>query len=339
MYAQWQFEKGEQTDRVHCQMVLQLNGPVKWEFLLATEPFKSWLGMQIKSVWDYKGAIAYVTKEDTRVAGPYKWGTEWMDDDPKPVKQGERTDIKKGCLIVKRAIEEGDEPHQAFKKLAQEMPDQLVKYHQGYYTYAEVIAGKDPYERCEEVVLYLGEPGAGKSHDARLLCDLPYTSMYQKNSNMYFDGYNNEEVLLFDEYAGQVSYQTWKNLCDLGAPNLIGKKPRFNLARSKAGSLGFGSRVICFVSNRLPTDWYPNALMKEAVKTISRRFTKIIWYGGDYKKGTQWKECFDTPDKVEMFFKWCHTQAGKKCEETYEDAHSQWGPPIEHHNFGVPFFD
>jgi len=78
--------------------------------------------------------------------------------------------------------------------------------------------------------------------------------------------------------------------------------------------------VIIFATNKLPTRWWDLEKLGESAKTIKRRFSKIIWFGGEYLDGTAWQKTFDTRDSMDEFWDWCgeapldHDAAYKKFE-------------------------
>jgi len=313
-HCSWQFEQCPTTERIHAHLTITFSDPVT--FLTLQKHFwPQYKANDYLQAYKIEGAIKYCTKDDSRIAGPWEYGV--MD----AVGQGKRSDIKAACDMIKEAVTEGLDCRRAMKRAADAFPDTFVKYSRGLDDYVNIICDRDPSPSLEEVILCVGESGSGKSHFARAYCSTTYARAYVKNSNNYFDGYNNHEALFFDEFTGQMPYNPWKNLVQLGAPNeMEGGEARFTLAQSKPGGIAFGSRVIIFATNKLPTRWWDLEKLGESTKTLKRRFSKIIWFGGEYLEGTAWQKTFDTREGMDSFWDWCaeapldHDNAYKKFE-------------------------
>lgn len=127
-------------------------------------------------------AIAYCTKEDSRLDGP------WTAGETPENHQGERTDIEYGAALVK---EEG------LQALVQERPELYVRHSKGFELLSHKIYKPEIREDLE-ITLLIGNPGAGKT-----------TYVYDKHGleNVYthepgqpwFDGYERQPVLLLDD--------------------------------------------------------------------------------------------------------------------------------------------
>jgi len=298
-HCSWQFEKCPSTERIHAHLAITFSDPVTF-LALQKHVWPQFKANDYLQAYKIEGAIKYCTKDDSRIAGPWEYGV--MD----AVGQGKRSDIKAACDLIKEAVTEGLDCRRAMKRAADAFPDTFVKYSRGLDDYVNIICDRDPSPSLEEVILCVGESGSGKSHFARAYCSTTYARAYVKNSNNYFDGYNNHEALFFDEFTGQMPYNPWKNLVQLGAPNeMEGGEARFTLAQSKPGGIAFGSRVIIFATNKLPTRWWDLEKLGESNKTLKRRFSKIIWFGGEYLEGTAWQKTFDTREGMDSFWDWC----------------------------------
>jgi len=313
-HCSWQFEQCPTTERIHAHLAITFSDPVTF-LALQKHVWPQYKANDYLQAYKIEGAIKYCTKDDSRIAGPWEYGV--MD----AVGQGKRSDIKAACDMIKEAVTEGLDCRRAMKRAADAFPDTFVKYSRGLDDYVNIICDRDPSPSLEEVILCVGESGSGKSHFARAYCSTTYARAYVKNSNNYFDGYNNHEALFFDEFTGQMPYNPWKNLVQLGAPNeMEGGEARFTLAQSKPGGIAFGSRVIIFATNKLPTRWWDLEKLGESTKTLKRRFSKIIWFGGEYLEGTAWQKTFDTREGMDSFWDWCaeapldHDNAYKKFE-------------------------
>ena len=86
----------------------------------------------------------------------------------------------------------------------------FVRYHRGFTLYADLLARRKQKERepaAPEVVVYLGPAGGGKSHHCYNDEDYQkdgYRYMVQGDNKVYFDGYEGESTIWFDEFRGSV---------------------------------------------------------------------------------------------------------------------------------------
>jgi len=328
--ASWQFELCPTTKKVHMHMVFKLTAPRKYTYLrtafnsvypeLTRMNFKipyAKLGSPNKP---YEDAAAYCTKEETRIVGPFSFG--------KPVKQGKRTDLDDVCNAIHDMAEAGEPAYKIQKRLATDYPKSIVLHPNGLDKLIGLKTTKEGYDTLEEIIMHVGEPGAGKSHIAKNSYSSSFSLMYPKNDNLYFCGYNCDECLFFDEFTGGMKYGRWKDLCQPGCANFSGtpSMPRYNLAQSKAGALPFASRVIVFASNKLPNQWWDLTKLGEPKKTLTRRFTKIVWFGGDFKEGTAWQKEFVTKAEMAEFWDFCDGQLGLCHTTVYKNAAERWMP-------------
>jgi len=300
-HCSWQFEKCPTTERIHAHLAITFSDPVTF-LALQKHIWPEYKANDYLQAYKIEGAIKYCTKDDSRIAGPWEFGV--MD----AVGQGKRSDIKDCCNLIKEAVTDGLDPRRAMKRAAEAFPDTFVKYSRGLDDYVNIICDREPSASLEEVILCVGESRSGKSHYARSICPTVYSRAYIKNSNNYYDGYCNHEALFFEEFTGQMPYNTWKNLVQVGAPNLYENgEPRFTLAQSKPGGLPFGSRVLIMATNKLPNRWWDLEKLGESKKTMHRRFTKIIWFGGEYHKGTAWQKTFANEEQMDIFWEFCES--------------------------------
>jgi len=328
--ASWQFELCPTTAKVHMHMVFKLTAPRKYTYLrtMINGIYPELTRMNFKIPYQkmgspnkpYEDAAAYCTKEDTRLAGPFSFG--------KPVKQGKRTDLDDVCNAVHEMAEAGEPAYKIQKRLATDYPKSIVLHPNGLDKLIAIKTAKEGYETLEEIVLFVGEAGSGKSYTARTSYSSVFSRMYSKNDNLYFCGYNSDECTFFDEFAGGMKYGRWKDLCQPGSANFSGtpSQPRYSLAQSKAGELPFASRAILFASNKLPNQWWDLSKLGEDKKTLTRRFTKIVWFGGDYSEGTVWQKSFSTKAEMAEFWDFCEAQLGLMYSSIYKNAAERWMP-------------
>jgi len=147
-------------------------------------------------------AVAYVTKSTSRVEGepPLAQG-----DIRTKSEQGRRTDVER---VRSAVLEEG----LFFDEVLLWLPEaaRMSRYVQ------ELVAARDrsasrSEERDVKVTYLYGEPGRGKTCWAYGNCvDLYRVTSYDHP----FDGYSRENILVLDEFAGQIDIRTMNTILD-----------------------------------------------------------------------------------------------------------------------------
>lgn len=188
---------------------------------------------------------AYCTKEDTRIEGPWVWGTKSG--------QGKRSDL----LAAKELIDSG--MNYMDVRLWDGAFGAMVKYGRGLREYATLkSAGRD---HKTEVHVLFGEAGTGKT---RFVMDNhPRTDVYVKPNGAWFDGYAGEPVVLMDEFRGDVCFSVLKQALDRYPCRVPVKGAMVNWA----------PKVVYLCSNSPPHAWYDDK--KEALEPLFRRFTSV----------------------------------------------------------------
>lgn len=166
--------------------------------------------------------------------------------------QGRRTDI----WDVKKSIEEG---HSELA-LYQMHFDVMIKYGKGFMRYRQLM-NKLKIEKWTNVYVTViwGDAGTGKT---RKVMEME-NDVYQVDNYPWFNGYNNQEAILFDDFYGGIKYCEMLRLLD-GYPMQLNAKYGFTLKNWKK---------VYLTSNVHPDLWYTNVPNKDALK---RRINKII---------------------------------------------------------------
>jgi len=165
-----------------------------------------------------------------------------------------------------------------YKRLAEEHPAMIIKHAKGFIELGRVRGAREPAELLEEIICCWGTPGSGKTHYAKNYSESVYMVPSVNGGNVmpYFNTYQNEEVCFFDEFQGkQFNLDDWKKIFQ---PNT---DPRKQELLGRYISVQFGSRVAIFCTNNNPIEWWKDG-DHQLPWAIFRRFTKIIWYGGEY---------------------------------------------------------
>lgn len=172
-YSIFQIECGEEKT-VHLQGFLYYKHARGWPKLtLPRGHFE-----KARSIAD---SIAYCSKAETRVRGPYEKGTR--------PQQGVRTDLKVlGARVLAGA---------SLADIAKDSPEAVIKYSKGL----EILIGLSTAERKEKpsVVWVWGPPGSGKTrwvHER-------HASLYIKDGTQWWNGYSNQDAILIDDFDGK----------------------------------------------------------------------------------------------------------------------------------------
>lgn len=220
--------------------------------------------------------IAYCTKEEGRVQGPYEFGTR-----PSP---GKRTDIN----ALREAVRSG----KRFRQLVED--DTLLPTlarHLKFYDRVS-LAYEPPFNPSRRVVLYYGKPGVGKTravYDACRGSDLYVTPV--TNGTLWFDGYEGHRNVLIDDFDGaasKVPLDTTLRILDI-----------YNVKVPIKGSHAwFNPDVTYITTNSKPSDWYNFSGREDKYDALLRRIH--IVYAWDDE--TESFKSFTTPEAIKAFF-------------------------------------
>lgn len=248
-YAVWQLEKGEEGTE-HYQ------GYIEFSTKKSMKQVKTILGTRVH-LEVRKGtaqqARDYCMKEEGRVSGPWEEG--------KYLGRGRRTDLENiAQKLRKRKLEE----------VAEEEPGMYIRYHRG------LKALKTVYNKTErgngwikpEIHVFWGDTGAGKTKDAYQMDPDLYCLTIPTGGIVWFDGYDNHETILIDEFYGQIKYSFMLRLLD-GYPMDV---------QYKGGFLRLNHKRIIITSNEEPSEWYKNVEKQDALHRRLREFATIKYY-------------------------------------------------------------
>jgi len=222
-FCVWQIEVGENGTE-HYQGYLELEGQKSLMQLMQFEGLEGAHFERRKGT--QKQAIDYCSKEDTRVDGPYRFG--------EPNAQGKRSDLEE----VKKRIRDGA----SVNEIAEDHFASWVKYHKAFKEYKSICMEKRSW--AMDLVFLIGPSRTGKTRTAM---EMAGENVYVKPPGKWWDGYNGEHTVVWDEFYGH-SYPFTE---------LLRVLDRYPLqVEFKGGFHQFSSRRIIFTSNQEPKDWY-----------------------------------------------------------------------------------
>lgn len=239
-YVCFQLEKCPESGKLHLQGYAELKKRMRLNALKRTcgkeVHFEARKGSQ-------KEAIAYCKKEESRVEGPWEAG--------EPKKSGARSDLNE----VKRKLDEGA----SMESIADEHFSVWVRSHKAFEKYKRMKEA--PRQLGKEVHVFWGDAGTGKT---RKVYDTEGDGIFNKPDGQWFDGYDGQEAVVFDDYTGDLPLGLFLKVLDR-YPVRVPVKGDF---------VQWVPTRIYITSNLAPEDWYPKAT-KTQHGAIRRRLTSI----------------------------------------------------------------
>lgn len=187
--------------------------------------------------------------------------------------QGARTDLVKCKEMIQQGV--------SMIELAQEQFSNFVRYHRGFYIFADLcsrerqrLAGLSEVE----VTVFIGPSGSGKTYQCSLIkkeynadpelgC---YQFMQQQNGKCYFDGYEKQKCIWFDEFTGAtMQFNHWCRLADKYGVRV----------ETKGGSVEITGLKRIVISTIIPPgEWWPNCQsFRDDPEQLWRRITQIYY--------------------------------------------------------------
>lgn len=272
-----QLEKGKETGKEHYQIFLIAPNSIRLSGIRTALGEQGIHAGYIRKKYTHASrsdCTNYVTKDETRIDGPYgPYGDADFDAIPE---QGQRHDLE---TLYEAITVDGKTPDEILLDdhlaiLAHGKLDWLDRTFSAYQKsrYADSIT------RDVTVHYLYGAPGVGKStfvlnnyarHDVCYVTDYAHP----------MDGYTNQKVLVFDEFTGQIPMQTMNAYLD-----------RFvvDVARRYSNAVSLWTEV-WVISNYPISEIYRNSKTEFDSGSFTRRFTDITFMDSD-------REFFDAAD-------------------------------------------
>lgn len=199
--------------------------------------------------------IDYCSKEESRVSGPWRVG------DPQPG-QGSRSDLESAC----NSLRDG-----GIKRVAEDHPSVYVKYAKGFQQLEQALRPSNHSFEPKEIIIRWGESGLGKTKFAYETYSNSEGGFYRApaptKGSVWFDGYNGESTVLFDDYGGASLYPLSMFLQLLDGYAM--------LVPVKGGFVPWKPRRIVITSNINPDMWYQGENPQQAY-ALRRRYTDVV---------------------------------------------------------------
>lgn len=177
-------------------------------------------------------ARAYCTKVDTRVEAPKEFG-----DLPREIASNPKVHPLQEALKAGASDAEMWEEHFGL----------MLRSYRGISAYRSATTPARDTSKTPRIYLFTGDPGCGKS----TWCKSTFPGAYwvarpRKGGDLWWNNYNGEDTVIFDDFYGWCPYDLLLRLCD--STQLM--------VEQKGGMVQFRATSIVFTSNKHYSDWY-----------------------------------------------------------------------------------
>lgn len=173
-----------------------------------------------------------------------------------PMRQGQRTDID----AIRVMIEEG----KTELDLAQYDFTAWMRNYRAFARYRQLI--QEPRTWMTEAIILIGQTRCGKTRWVHEDVELRGLSFWRYSGDGWFDGYEGQEAVLFDDFYGDesgLSYSMWLQIID-----------RYPMqVKVKGAFVNWAPKVAYFTSNITPDFWYPK------VPNIDALYARVAEHG------------------------------------------------------------
>lgn len=252
--AMGQVERCPDTGREHLQFALRLQSRRRLAFLKQLHGTAHWEPK--------KGTVpelgAYVTKEDTRITGPWTIGEPWPTTGC-----GRRSDLE--------ALQQDLQQGRTDTEISETHFELFLRYRRGIAEYR--LLHLQPRRWEMEVYILWGDTGTGKTRQVYNRAENESLSVYclqqppSGSHTIWFSGYTGQEILLIDDFYSWLPFSWILKLLDR-YPMMV--------PLTTGASVNFTSKTIYITSNQDPREWYPNIdKNSQQWAAFKRRITKI----------------------------------------------------------------
>lgn len=263
--AVFQLERGEQSGYEHWQILLRFRHQKRFKTL---KNQLSAAGLATAHIEPRRGsvaqAVAYCSKEATRIEGPYFYG----DSIDTSSRQGHRSDLDR---LREMVLEDGATVDDI---LLSDMSVSAARYI-GYLR--ELVQARDRRETASfrhlEVTYVYGRPGVGKT---RWAVETYGSDAYRVSDyNHPFDSYSGQKILILDEFDGSMSLSLLLNLLD-GYQMELPARYSNRIARYERVIIVSNSPLSSFYTTTVDPSSTPDRL-----RALYRRITRYCFMDSD----------------------------------------------------------
>ena len=169
-------------------------------------------------------------------------------------KSGHRSDLQEAA----QAIESGATPRDINKS----NPALFIRHHKGLKRLHEEVINEKQRTWKPLSLCFVGETELGKT---RLAEQFKPAYIWNPSQEKWFDNYQGEDVLIMEEFRGQLPLGMLLKILDHGNPS----------AQTKGGMVKISSSTIILTSPTHPTSWYKQENVSDKIQQLIRRLDYI----------------------------------------------------------------
>jgi len=243
-YIIYQTEQGEAEQTTHLQGYMEFTR--QRSFLQVKRTINERMHIEIRRGTQAQ-AIAYCTKEDTRVEGSSGEGGM----------QANATKKQKLAPLVAK-LQAGED----LMDIEDDFPCLMLLHRDKIQDFAIKCKGKRDW--ATEIEIFVGKTGTGKSFTAKTENEDAYNVPWPMGGRWWWPNYTGEHCVIMDEFRHQVKMDVMLKMLDRYAWTL----------ESKGRNFQFVSRKIVITTNIDPKDWY-SGVSKEVKEPLRRRIQEF----------------------------------------------------------------
>ncbi|AIF76248.1 Rep [Bat associated circovirus 8] len=160
------------------------------------------------------------------------------------------------------------------RAVAQMYPEVYIRHGRGLKDYVMTAGLVGQRSWKTHVTVLIGRPGVGKTRYVNR--EVEGKQVYWKPRGPWWDGYIQQEVVVFDDFYGWVTFDELLRVCD-----------RYPLKVPVKGAfVEFVARAIYFTSNKPPEEWYDKENIKGSIEAFFRRVNEyLVVEDGEVREG------------------------------------------------------